>query len=305
MAGCGTQPSKPTASGHITAENQPSRTGTIPAPVTQTIPVPVPRAAPKQETFSVSVVNVPVQELMFALARDAKLNIDVHPGIGGAVTLNAINQTLPQILSRVSKQVDMRYEVDNGNLIVMPDTPFLRNYKVDYVNMSRDTTATVAIATQVATTGQGAGAGAAPSTGGNNSTTNLTNTARNRFWDTLVANIKDLLRETDKILPEGSYETVVQQDQTQATTGTGANQPATNRRTNEQGIAGSPNPAVLQSAGATTVRRATYREAASVIANPEAGVLTVRATARQHEKVQEFLDQVLTSAKRQVLIEAK
>ncbi|MEW6687777.1 MAG: type II and III secretion system protein, partial [Pseudomonadota bacterium] len=47
-----------------------------------------------------------------------------------------------------------------------------------------------------------------------------------------------------------------------------------------------------------------FREAASVIANAEAGVLSIRATSRQHEKVQEFLDQVLASAKRQVLIEA-
>jgi general secretion pathway protein D len=41
-----------------------------------------------------------------------------------------------------------------------------------------------------------------------------------------------------------------------------------------------------------------------VIANPEAGVLSIRATARQHEKIQEFLDQVLANARRQVLIEA-
>jgi type II secretory pathway component GspD/PulD (secretin) len=48
----------------------------------------------------------------------------------------------------------------------------------------------------------------------------------------------------------------------------------------------------------------TFREAASVIANPEGGVITVRATARQHEKVQEFLDRVMSGARRQVLIEA-
>ena len=48
----------------------------------------------------------------------------------------------------------------------------------------------------------------------------------------------------------------------------------------------------------------TFREAASVIANPESGVITVRATSRQHEKVQEFIDRVMSSARRQVLIEA-
>ncbi len=49
---------------------------------------------------------------------------------------------------------------------------------------------------------------------------------------------------------------------------------------------------------------ASFREAASVISNPESGILTIRATSRQHEKIQEFLDQVLSNAKRQVLIEA-
>tara|TARA_R110002095_G_scaffold140189_1_gene121808 strand:- start:16 stop:1068 length:1053 start_codon:yes stop_codon:yes gene_type:complete len=41
----------------------------------------------------------------------------------------------------------------------------------------------------------------------------------------------------------------------------------------------------------------------TVIPNPESGVLTVRATAAQHEQVQSFIDQVLVSAKRQVLIQ--
>src|SRR2546427_3359303 len=48
----------------------------------------------------------------------------------------------------------------------------------------------------------------------------------------------------------------------------------------------------------------TYQEAASVIANRESGVLYVRATSKQQEKVQEFLDQVMAGAKRQVLVEA-
>jgi hypothetical protein len=46
-----------------------------------------------------------------------------------------------------------------------------------------------------------------------------------------------------------------------------------------QTLAGSPNPATLQNTGATVVKRMTFREAASVIANPEAGVITVRATS--------------------------
>ena len=66
-----------------------------------------------QETYSVVVTNVRVQDLLFALARDARINIDIHPGLNGSVTLNAINQTLPQLLARIAKQVDMRFELDD------------------------------------------------------------------------------------------------------------------------------------------------------------------------------------------------
>ncbi|MHB1590485.1 MAG: secretin N-terminal domain-containing protein, partial [Sulfuricella sp.] len=275
-------------------------------PVQQAAPLPPPKPALKPETYSVVVNNVPVQELLFALARDARVNVDIHPGIEGSVTLNALNQTLPQLLTRIAKQVDMRYELEGPNLAVMPDSPFLRIYKVDYVNIARNSSSSVSIATQIATTGSGAGGGAggAAGAGNNNSTTQVTDTSNNHFWETLVQNIKDILRETDKVLPEGSSETTTEQAGSQTTTGTGAPAPATSSRSRSAAtpsIATSPNPAALTSAGTTTVRRTTFREAASVIVNAEAGLIAVRATGRQHDKIQEFLDQVLTSAKRQVL----
>ena len=151
VAACTTAPFQP-GSGHIKAEAAPPVARNIPAPVQNTVALSKPKAAPKVETYSVVVNNIRVQELLFALARDAKVNVDIHPGINGVVTLNAIDQTLQQILTRIAKQVDMRWELDGPNLAVMPDSPFLRTYKVDYVNMSRDVTGTVSISTQIAST---------------------------------------------------------------------------------------------------------------------------------------------------------
>ncbi len=289
LAACSTQPIKPSDT-HIKPGPVPS--GAIPKPVTQVPPLPAPKPAPKAELYSVSVVNVPVQEILFALARDAKLNVDIHQGISGNITLNAIDQTLPQILSRISRQVDMRYEIQGHTIAVMPDTPFLRNYKIDYVNMSRDTSGEVAISAQISgsstsTSGTGTGSGTTTTTafGSNNtSSTKVINTAKNRFWETLVQNVKDILRETDKVILEGA-----EPGATRAATASGA-PPA----------AGGTAPDLAPPAG----RRVTFREASSVIANPESGVITVRATSRQHERIQEFLDSVMANAKRQVLIEA-
>ena len=295
LSACGTQPLKP-SSQHIMRESaQAPASAGIPAPVQHSIPLPPPKPSPKLETYSVVVTNVPAQQILFALARDAKVNVDIYPGIQGNVTLNAINQTLPQILDRIARQIDMRYEIDGPNLAVMPDTPYLKQYKIDYVNMTRDTDSAINTNATVGGSVTSGTSGAASSTTGNNSTIAVKDVSKNRFWDTLIANVKDILHETDKILPTGSRETVVQQNDAPNATAAGAQQ---------GGAENSPNPANLQEGATTVTRTSTFREAASVIANPETGIITVRATAKQHEKIQQFIDQVMASARRQVMIEA-
>jgi general secretion pathway protein D len=294
LGGC-YQPMKPSPSGHL-GEQPPAPAASIPPPV-QSLPVPPrPKPTAKAETYSVVVNNVNVRELLFALARDAKVNVDINPGITGTVTLNAIDQTLPQLLSRISKQVDMRYELDGPNLVVMPDSPYLRIYRIDYVSVDRSTTGQVSISSEIIgqtpTGGGGAGGGGGGGAGGagqNTSRVSVTNSSKNYFWTTLVDNIKDILRETDKVLPAGAAAGVPAQAAVPQAQPGGAQAP---------GAAGAA-PGV-PAAGPNV----TFREASSVIANPEGSVLTIRATSRQHEKIQEFLDQVLVNAKRQVLIEA-
>jgi general secretion pathway protein D len=281
---------KPTTGGHI-GEQPPAPSASIPPPV-QSLPVPPrPRPTTKAETYSVVVNNVNVRELLFALARDAKVNVDIHPGITGTVTLNAIDQTLPQLLNRIAKQVDMRYELDGPNLAVMPDSPFLRMYKIDYVNIARDTKGELSVSSEIvgqSTTGGGSGGaggggGGGGTAGQNSSRVSIQNTSLNKFWETLEKNVREILQETDKVLPGTAGATAPPPA------------PAAAGQAPAGGAAGVP---------VASGPSMTFREASSVIANREAGLLTIRASARQHEKVQEFLDLALVSARRQVLIEA-
>ncbi|MDD5299169.1 MAG: pilus (MSHA type) biogenesis protein MshL [Gallionella sp.] len=300
---CGTRPIQPSDQHIQQPPNQAAPSGNIPQTIRQKIVLPPPTPPPKVEIYSVVVTNVPAQEILFALARDAKINMDIHPGIQGNVTLNAINQTLPQILTRIARQIDMRYELDNDNLTIMPDAPYLHSYKIDYVNMARDSESSIVTSAQVTSSTASSGAGS----GTNNSSISIKDSSRNRFWETLTQNIKDILHETDKILPEGSSETSVQQVRAASSSGTGHQPAATNKKSANAargGIENSPNPVSLEEGGTTLTRHSTFREAAAVIASPEAGLITVRATARQHEKIQEFIAQVMGSARRQVMIEA-
>ncbi|NJD87279.1 MAG: type II and III secretion system protein, partial [Betaproteobacteria bacterium] len=311
-AGCGTQPvAQPDA--HI--RQDPARAAAAPEIPKPVIPAPLPpppEARAAEVKYSIVVANQPVRDVLLAIAAETKVNVDVHPGVEGLVTLNAIDQTLKQILTRLSKQVDMRYEIESDTIHVMPDSPYLRNYRVDYVNMARETSETVSVATQILS-GAVAGTTGASQSGDNNSTLRISNTSRHRFWETLERNIKDMLRETDKLLPEGSSETFVSG---RGQSGVSTTQSSLQRRAvagtgavgNVAGAVGatatSPGQTVAQQAGEYVEQRLTFREAASVIVNPEAGIVTVRATSRQHEKVAEFLEQVTGSARRQVVIEA-
>ncbi len=194
LAGCqGIAPEpRPISSGHISEKPPPTpATSSIPAPVKRTPFVPKPVAAAPVETYTVVVNDVPVKELLFALARDAAINVDIHPDVSGLATLNAVDQSLVQILERVSRQLDLRYEINGDNVSIQPDTPFVRIYRVDYVNLSRESTTTSNVSTEIASTSSSAdesGGG-----GGNNSTTTVTSTSEYPFWETLVQNIRDLI----------------------------------------------------------------------------------------------------------------
>jgi len=298
LAGCAT-PQPPLLRGHLAEEpgtppavaQAPNDAASIP-PLSAGAPrLPAPRVVPPQETYSVVVSNVSVQTLLFALARDAKLNLDVHPGITGTVTLNALDQTIAELLDRIARQVDMRYELEGKNLFVLPDAPFLRLYKADYPNITRDSSSSTGSESQVATTGQGTASGT-----GNSSSASIRNTSNNRFWITLTENIRDLLRETDRIIETtaSAAPAAAAAPAPASAVSSAAGAPGTAART----ITGTAAPA------AAVAPQPLYREAASVIANPETGVISVRATGKQHARVREFLDQVVGNARRQVLIEA-
>ena len=193
MAGCAATNPPALSPAHL--QQKPVDNDAIPAAITQAPVLRPPQPAPKLDTYTVVVNDVPVKELLFQLARDAALNIDIHPGIAGKVTLNAVNQTLPQILDRLSKQVDLRYQLDGPNLVLAPDLPYWRTYPVNYLNMERESEAEVKVATEIATTGGSvSGEGASRTTAGNKSNTSVTNKSSNRFWATVEQNILGLVR---------------------------------------------------------------------------------------------------------------
>lgn len=208
----------------------------IPPVVSQVPIIAAPKPVEKLQTFTVVATNLPASELLFALARDARLNLDIDPAIEGHISINAIDQTLPQILKRISRQVSLHYYVDGPNLVIEQDLPFTRVYQVDYLNMSRKSTSDIELSTKISSTGASDGGG-----GGSDSSTTITNSSDHTFWKSLEGNLKTLLDASNK--------------------------------------------------------------GGSITMNRESGSIVVNASATAHESIQVFLDKVMSSVRKQVLIE--
>lgn len=194
LAGCqGIAPEpRPVSQGHVSEEKPANlpKNDTIPKPVKRTPFVPEPVAEAPVETYTVVVNDVPVKELLFALARDASLNIDIHSDVTGTATLNAVDQTLPQILSRLASQLDLRYEIEDNHISIQQDSPFVRIYRVDYVNASRQFKTSSSVATEIASASGQLDSGGGS---GNKSETTVTSTGDYPFWDTLVETVRNLV----------------------------------------------------------------------------------------------------------------
>lgn len=253
VAGCGASNPPQVSDGHLMFD-QPEAEN-IPEPVAHVAVLPRPEQRPDLETYTVVVHDVPIRELLFSMARDAKLNLDIDNDIQGSVTMNAIDQTLPKILDRISQQTNIRYQLVDDTLRVEADAPYLKTYSIGYLNIARLSTGSVEVSSEISSTGtadvEGSESGGGGGNSGNDSSSTVQNSSNNQFWRSLTLNISSIIGEAVKA---GNSENIDTSDK--------------------------------------------------IIVNRESGMIAVKATAKQHEQIKGFIDQVLDSVQRQVLIEA-
>ena len=298
IGGCSYRPAVPPSEGHLSLD----RTAPRPAgeqilpPVTVSDFLPPPKPQVQLPTYSVVVNEVPVKELLFALARDTKQNIDVHPAVQGVVSLNAIDETLPAILDRVAQQVNIRYRQEGRTIFVVPDAPYFKTYKVDYVNVSRETTATIGVKGSLTAGAIGGQGQATQSADAGESSTQVKSLSTADFWDTLQNNIASMLAAT-RALAESA-----EQRAARAEADVAARQ---ERIAQAEAVArAGANAASLYSTAFGAGTGSKVRSEDELVVNRVAGTVTVLGTERQHQLVQQYLDGVTASTQRQVLIEA-
>ena len=303
MGGCVPPQAFDTSPGHISQPSQPAVLTPPPAPVRAAPALSPPKPSAPVPTYTVVVNDVPVKDLLFSIARDTQYNIDLHPGISGTVSLNAVQEPLPAILDRIARQANLRYEMNGRTVSIMPDTPYAKTYSVNYVNVARNTTSSVGVAAEIASTGGGSiGTGTSGSTStsgtgsttGNSSSTTVASQSNNDLWAVLADNIRTILAGT-RAVTQGSEERAARLD---------AEKTARAERVSQAEAASKAGAGAANLFTAAFANQPVGDGKYDVAVNPVAGTITVLGTAKQQELVQHYLDRVMQSAQRQVLIEA-
>ncbi|MEN3352860.1 MAG: biosis protein MshL [Betaproteobacteria bacterium] len=307
-AGCSqVRPYVPPSEGHIAAKPRADAEQVIPPPARMSSFVPPPQPAVKLQTYSVVVNEVPVKELLNALARDTRQNIDIHPGLQGLVSLNAVDETLPAILERIARQVNLRFRQEGNTIVVTPDTPYMKTYRINYVNVTRNISSTVSVAGEVGSAAVsggaqgGAGSPGASGAGGGGSRTTVTSTTSNDFWEQLRDNVRAILISTARVAASAEEKAARAEDDKTA-------REEAIRRADAVSRAGAGAADLLRSAFPQSMRPAASLQqtdtGTDVIINPISGTISVLGTERQHQLIQHHLDSISSSVQRQVLIEA-
>jgi MSHA type pilus biogenesis protein MshL len=217
---------------------------------TQKIKQKIPTAEVKnEETYTVMVQEVPLKDVLLALAKDADLKLDISSDITGKITLAAKDETLGMILSRIADVHPIRYEIKKGYVKVMSDKEYLRNYNINYVNITREHRSQVSLETQIGAVGFDP-----KLSKGNNSKSTLDNVSYNNFWQNLNHSIANIIKAKPRAVQVS----------------------ANNNLSSYQNI----------------------------FLNPAAGIVSVRATSKEHKKITNLIQHLLQSMHRQVMIEA-
>ncbi len=257
---------------------------------------------------TVSVNNtVSLRDLLFELAEQADVDLELDPQIRGSVIFTAKDRPFDEVISRLCEMSGLRYTFEKNVLRVEVDRPYNKNYNIDYVNALRTATSTMRGGVELGGSG-GSDTGATTSGG---SSASIESTYDTDVFEELQTNIEQILASTDTYT---SLATLA--DPVVTPISTFAPMPLPTNPEDPSSVPpvlpGSPQVNQMNAAVPPTLQ-VNAGMAEPLVPNPPAtfsisrqsGMLSVFASERQHRAIKKYLDEFSRRLTTQVLIEAK
>lgn len=262
---------------------------------------------------SIAVTDAtPLRDILIELARKAGVDLEMDPRISGGIIYTATDRPFVEVIDRIAELGELRYEFRNNSLKIEIDDPYIDYYRLDYPDLTRQSSSTSQTTTDVSDAIQGASGGG----GTSQSDVSVASSSSSDFWSSVGEGIESILNATNTTQGRASQE----EEQGFVPSTSEASEDDEDEDDTQSliesatGVQGLGNP-LLADRGSSmgedtpTTMAPTAQNAAIDTAfysmNQQAGVVTVFGSKKQHRLIADYLNRLRRSVLAQVLIEAK
>jgi len=241
--------------------------------------------------------TVSLRDLMFELAEQSGIDLEMDPQVRGSIIFTAKERPLKEVVDRICEMSGLRYTFRNDVLRVEIDRPYIKNYKIDYMNVVRKSSSGISTNISVASD-----ASSASSSSGSNS--KIDNTYSGDFWKELDEGLKQILLASDTYL---SLATLADPVATLVPAYIPPPPPIdpNNPSASPSLPAATTPPSLNVSVPSTSSEPLIPNAPATYSISKQSGIISVFASERQQKQVRKFINMLRRISMTQILIEAR
>lgn len=171
-----------------------------PSPRKRFVKKKAPRVVVPQEMkkfVSISASGLPVEDVLMELVKQTQVSLVMDPLLSGIVMIQAHKKPFIHVVRQICDMANLRYKIKSGILYIEPDTPYLKSYPLQFLNLMRQNESKISVATDVFSSmhySKNGKHGAGNIDNGSN--TLLKGQSKTNFWEELELNLSMILGET-------------------------------------------------------------------------------------------------------------
>ena len=248
--------------------------------ITDNIYLPEEPKAIEDKIVSINITEeTPISDVIMELARSSGTDVQLDPTLSGGVNLSLKDKPLRYVFNRICGLTDTRYREKYGIVVFEKDTPYVKSYSLDFLDMTRNSSSSMSLNTSGLTSGSSEVENKVSGTG----TSSVDTSSSDTFWTDVVADVKQIIESTESM--HQKYTEAAEKIQ----------------------LASLNNSDQLGDGGMTNVQSSSTSSSSTeqIRLNKRAGIITINASEKSHRAIEKYFDKLRKKASAQVLIEMR
>jgi general secretion pathway protein D len=152
----------------------------------------------KPITISVAP-NMKIREALTQMANSVGVDVFIVNDVEESISFSAKNRPFLDVLKDICASAGLRYTIDKNSVKIEIDSPTVKTYNAQFLNIQRDSQSSVSVSTDIFSNQSIGKDGATVSSGSaeNGSKNSVSGVTKNDFWAELEASLKTIVGEND------------------------------------------------------------------------------------------------------------